>query len=76
VKGNPVFAGDRIKRVTAEGCPSPSRKAGREGIVVWHHGFLQWNLKVGTENSYLMEDLADSEIFEAEIELIEDKSNA
>ena len=72
--GNDVFAGDRIKRVTAEGCFDPSRKAGREGIVVWHHGFLQWSLKVGTENSYLMEDLADSEIFEAEIELIEDKN--
>lgn len=66
-----VFKGDRIKRVNYTGDPQPREKAGREGIVVWHHGFLQWSLKVGSENIYDMEDLVDSEIFEDGIELIE-----
>lgn len=73
--GEKVFAGDKVKRVTAEGCPQKSRKDGRIGTIVWHHGFLQWSLKVGSENSYNLENLADSEIFEAEIELLKEQDN-
>ena len=71
--GEKVFARDRVKRVTAEGDPKPSRKAGRTGTIVWHHGFLQWNFL--DDKKQQLEDLADSEIFEAEIELIKDKDN-
>ena len=73
--GKDVFAGDKIRRVNYTGDPKPRENAGEEGVVVWHHGFLQWSLKVGSENSYLLNDLADSEIFEDGIELIEAKDN-
>lgn len=73
--GKDVFAGDKVKRVNYTGDPQPREKAEQEGIVVWHHGFLQWSLKIGSENSYHLEDLADSEIFEDGIELIEEKED-
>ena len=74
--GKDVFAGDRIKRVPYEGDPNPKpyQTEGRTGTVAWHHGFLQWCFL--DDRTHHLDDLVDSEIFEAGIELIvEDKND-
>ena len=73
--GKDVFADDKIKRVPYEGDPNPKpyQTEGRTGTVAWHHGFLQWCFL--DDRTHHLDDLVDSEIFEAGIELIEDKDN-
>lgn len=64
-----VFAKDKVKRIPLDN--DLTRKI--EGTVIWHYGFLQWVIKIGTNAQYRFEDLADSEIFESELELIEEE---